>query len=144
MTSAQGKVTRTVFADDAKPVFYMDAVQRGHTVYLTISNGGQHSIEALAAADPEGVMPALVSGWLDPSELFKAMNTTPDGWVANLPEPKRLRVLELFKRQRLEWHGGPAAAPIGGGSLTIVITLRRDMLRSGKELMTWRSEPKRL
>ena len=89
------EITRLTPTDDGKPLFFIDAIQRGNVVYMTFSQKtADLLVPALAGLPPQGKMSELMDGSVDLGPLFNAIVEIPAA-AENLPEDQRASLRAL-------------------------------------------------
>lgn len=130
------KVWRLSLNDNNGPMLYVDAVQRGPTAYLAVTDSDGHFVERLLAPGlkPLGPLPnpgsTLASGWVSPGAILRPMANTPSGAggppnpVAELSPGDRAALLALVGDHKLTW----AATATADRSMTFDVTVSPKLL----------------
>lgn len=95
------KAWRLILSDNNAPRFYIDAIQREQTVYLSATTHDGHHVERLLAPDlkPLGPLPSqtFAAGFMNPEAALRLLG--PSG----LSESDRATLFAALKGQRLTW-----------------------------------------
>jgi hypothetical protein len=134
------KVWRLCLLSRGAPCFFIDAVQRDQTVYLSATNHDGHHVERLLdpSLKPIGPLPgqSIAAGFVNPEAVFRLLQQTPPGpntpmhLLSGLGEADRARVFTLLKGQRLQW----TATTTDGTGLTLDLTVPPKMLANLAQL----------
>lgn len=127
------KVTRVRLSDTtaaAPQAYYMDCVQRGQEVFLTVSASELRFIDRLLAAKPQGNLQGLAGGWLDAGAAYDALARIPGSPVDLIPEKERNALAGLVRGHRLHF-----SASARGDAVTVDLTLPPGLVRSVPKLL---------
>lgn len=133
------KVWRLCLLTRGVPCFFIDAIQRDQTVYLSATTHDGHHVERLLdpSLKPIGPVPgqSIAAGSLNPEAMFRILQQTPPGpntpvhLLTGMGEADRARLFALLKGQRLQW-----TATTDGTGLTIDLTVPPKMLANVAQL----------
>jgi hypothetical protein len=133
---ADGGTTIERMTLKADQTIRMDVAQKENDVFITISPGEGHVISKLLAAQPEGPMKGVFSGYVDLGKSADAALKFPGSPLPSLPAQTQEKLDDLLKGQKIM-----ITTSSEGDAGTLDLTITKGLLENIPKLMEVLSPP---